>query len=158
MSADERRAVYLNDHLAGATAGLELFRRAARAQRGTDRGAELARLRDEVQEDRDALVELMHAAGVSVRAYKVLGGWVLEKAGRLKSNGHLLTRSPLSDLVELEGMRLGVEGKGCLWRALLALDDPRLSRARLERLAARAEAQVGTLEELRLGAARAVLG
>ena len=92
-----------------------------------------------------------------VRAYKVLGGWALEQAGRLKPNGHLLTRSPLSDLVELEGMRLGVEGKGCLWRALLALDDPRLDAGALQQLHARAADQAAVLEGLRLETAARVL-
>lgn len=149
--------IYLEDHLAGSTLGTALFRRAARRHRGTPLGEELAALRDLVQQDRDALVDVMRALGVPVRAYKVAAGWTLERMGRLKPNGHLLTRSPLSDLVELEGMRLGVEGKGCLWRALLALDDPRLDTAALQRLQERAAAQVAVLERLRLGTAGAVL-
>ena len=40
----------------------------------------------------------------------MVAGWVAEKAGRLKLNGSLLTYSPLSRLVELEGLSLGVEG------------------------------------------------
>jgi hypothetical protein len=92
-----------------------------------------------------------------VPAYKVVGGWLLERAGRAKANRHLLTRSPLSDLVELEGMRLGVEGKACLWRALLAVGDARLDRGELARLLARAEQQVARLEQLRLEVAGAVL-
>lgn len=150
-------AVYLTDHLAGSTAGLELFRRAARAQAGTPHGPLLAELRDQVREDREALLALAAALGVRVPAYKVVGGWVLEKAGRLKANGHLVTRSPLSDLVELEAMRLGVEGKACLWRALLQLEDPRLDAAALRVLLERALAQAGALEELRLRTASRVL-
>jgi hypothetical protein len=41
-----------------------------------------------------------------------------EKAARLKLNGHLLARSPLSSLEELEMLRLGVEGKAAGWRTL----------------------------------------
>ena len=149
--------IYLEDHLAGSTAGLELFKRAVRRHRGTPLGEELARLRDEVQQDRDALIGVMRTLGVPVRAYKVLGGWALERVGRLKPNGHLITRSPLSDLVELEGMRLGVEGKGCLWRALLELDDPRLDAAALQELHERALEQAAVLEGQRLETARRVL-
>ena len=149
--------VYLADHLGGSTAGLELFRRAAGTQAGTPHGPVLAELRDQVREDRDALVGLMSTLGVQVPTYKVVGGWVLEKAGRLKANRHLVTRSPLSDLVELEGMRLGVEGKACLWRALLASPDGRLDRAALQRLLERSEQQAATLEQLRLATARRVL-
>jgi hypothetical protein len=44
----------------------------------------------------------MHRLGVPVRHYKVAAGWALEKAGWLKTNGRLLHRSSLSELVELE--------------------------------------------------------
>jgi hypothetical protein len=46
-----------------------------------------------------------------VRGYKVGVAWIGEKIGRLKFNGRLLGRLPLSDLEELELLRLGVEGK-----------------------------------------------
>ncbi len=80
-----------------------------------------------MQQDRDSLLAIMSAIGVSVRRYKVLGGWVLEKVGRLKANGHLLRRSPLSDLVEMEALVLGVQGKAAGFRALrsIAAGDPR---------------------------------
>ena len=151
------RAVYLTDHMAGATAGLELFQRAARAQRDTPQGAELAALCEEVEQDRVALVGVLRALDVRVPTYKVVGGWLLERVGRLKANGRVVRRSPLSDLVELEALRLGVEGKACLWRALLQVPDDRLDRAELERLLERAEQQAAALERLRLGVAAAVL-
>ena len=55
-------------------------------------------------------------------------------AERTELNGHLLTRSPLSSLEELELLRLGVEGKAAGWRTLreLAQSGPRLDRARLD--------------------------
>ena len=42
---------------------------------------------------------------------KDAGGWLLEKAGRLKLNGQLKGYSPLPRLVELEGLALGVTAK-----------------------------------------------
>ena len=144
--------IYLNDHLGGATAGVELARRAASAQRHKSAGPELAQIAREIDEDRDVLVEIMGELDVPVRQYKVYAGWAAEKVGRLKLNGHLMDRSPLSDLLELEGLRLGVEGKAALWRTLRTLTDhePRLNSARLDDLAARAERQIATLEELRI--------
>jgi hypothetical protein len=52
----ERRllAIYLNDHLAGATAGLELARRARGSNRDTELGEFLERLTGEIEEDREA--------------------------------------------------------------------------------------------------------
>jgi hypothetical protein len=48
-----------------------------------------------------------------------------------------MRRSPLSDLIELEAMRTGVEGKAALWRALRALadSDSRLDCDELDRSA-----------------------
>jgi hypothetical protein len=148
-------AIYLNDHLAGATAGLELARRSASSNEGSGYGRFLDDLVTEIDEDRESLLELMRAVGVGVDRIKVLGGWAAEKAGRLKLNGRLLGYSPLSRLLELEGLTLGVRGKLCLWRALIELQpaDPRLSAAQLARLSERAEAQLDGLEAQRLQAA-----
>ena len=101
----------------------------------------------------------MAALGVPVRVYKVYAGWIGEKAGRLKLNGFLLGRSPLSDLEELEMMRLGVEGKAAGWRTLRALaeTDRRLDPARLDDLISRARRQAELLEEHRLRAADQVI-
>jgi hypothetical protein len=65
----------------------------------------------------------MTALGIRTRRYKVFGAWAGQKAGLLKLNGHLLTRSPLSDLEEAEVLRLGVEGKAAGWRTLRVLAD-----------------------------------
>jgi hypothetical protein len=87
---------------------------------------------------------------------KDLGGWALEKVGRLKLNGQLTGYSPLSRVVELEGLMTGITGKIGLWGALLQIapDEPRLDAAQLERLRERGESQRATVEELRERAAR----
>jgi hypothetical protein len=151
--------IYLNDHLAGTTGGLELARRTAGAHRGTEAGTTLARLAKEIQEDREALLAIMGALGVPVRQYKVAAAWAAEKVGRLKLNGRLLDRSPLSSLVELETLRLGIEGKACLWRTLLlvAKHEPRLDSSRLDTLLDRATSQLETLEVMRMEASAEVL-
>ena len=102
----------------------------------------------------------MASVGVTVRAYKVGAAWIGEKAGRLKFNGRLLSRSPLSDLEELEVLQLGVEGKAAGWRTLRARadTDARLDAGRLDELISRAKRQVDELEELRARAASRVLG
>lgn len=142
--------IYLNDHLAGATGGVQLVRRAARNHRGQPSGVALARLAREVAEDRKALVGLMHALGVPRRGYKIVAGWLGERAGRLKANGRLRERSPLSSVVELEGIRLGIEGKAALWRTLrLVAADYRLDAARVDELQRRAEGQIDEVEAMR---------
>jgi hypothetical protein len=150
--------IYLNDHLAGATGGLELARRTAGAHRGTGTGTTLTRLATEIEEDREALLEIMAALDVPVRQYKVASAWVAEKVGRLKLNGRLLDRSPLSSLVEMEALQLGVEGKASLWRTLLlvAKDEQRLDSSPLDTLLYRASSQLETLEGMRMEAAAEV--
>jgi hypothetical protein len=151
--------IYLNDHLAGATGGVELARRAAGSAAGTEAAGPLQRFAGEVADDREALLAMMAALGVPVRSYKVYAAWIGEKAGRLKLNGRLLGRSPLSLLVELELLRLGVEGKAAGWRTLRALAerDTRLDAGQLDQLLSRARLQAGMLEELRLHAAAQVI-
>jgi hypothetical protein len=153
-------AIYLNDHLAGATAGLELARRTASAQRGTTDGPALQQLADEIAQDRESLLAIMRALDVGVQHYKVGAGWLAEKVGRLKLNGAWLSRSPLSSLVELEGLYVGINGKGCLWRTLrvLADSDTRLDPDELDRLVARAEDQAQRVEQMRLRVSGEVLG
>lgn len=143
--------IYLNDHLAGATGGLELARRAAASQEDRATGAELERLAGEILEDRAALFDIMAALGIRVRRYKIGAAWMAEKAGRFKPNGRLLRRSPLSGLLELELLRLGVEGKAAGWITLrvLAERDDRLDAERLDELVARASRQAEALEGLR---------
>lgn len=151
--------IYLNDHLAGAAVGVSLIERTAAAHRATPAGPPLAKLAKEIAEDRQALRDIMSRLGIDIRHYKLAGAWVAERAGRLKLNGHLLGRSPLSSVVELEGITLGVQGKEAGWRSLRALadHDPRLDAVHLDQLIHRAEGQARTLEELRLAAVEAAL-
>jgi uncharacterized protein (UPF0548 family) len=151
--------IYLNDHLAGATGGTELARRAAAATGSTAAAGSLRRFATEVAQDRAALLRIMATLGVPVRRYKVYAAWIGEKAGRLKFNGHLTSRSPLSGLEELEMLRLGVEGKAAGWRTLRALadTDARLDPHQLDGLIERARSQSGLLEELRIQAAADVI-
>jgi hypothetical protein len=153
-------AIYLNDHFGAATGGVELAKRTASAQRDTDIGPDLARLAAEIDDDRATLLSIMRRLGVGVQHYKVGAGWVMEKVGRLKLNGSWVSRSPLSSVVELEGLVMGVSGKLELWRTLRALADtePRLDPVELDGLVRRAEDQRKRLEDLRLTTSVEVLG
>src|SRR5215213_6394981 len=110
--------IYLNDHLAGATAGRELARRALRENRGTDYQALLGPLADEIDEDRRTLLEAMARLSIPPSKTKTAAAWTAEKLGRLKPNGQLRGYSPLSRLLELEALAGGIENKRRLWLAL----------------------------------------
>jgi hypothetical protein len=144
-------ATYLNDHLAGATAGRELARRAAAGNGGTPLGEFLGVLAEEIEEDRDALLALMDMLGIGVDRFKVLAGWSAEKLGRLKPNGKLLGYSPLSRLLELEALTVGVAGKLALWQALaeIAGTESAIAATDLPGLKNRAERQLAGLERSR---------
>ena len=148
--------IYLQDHLAGSTAGVELARRTSGANKGTDYGPPLAKIADEIASDRRQLENILRDLGFGADKLKNIAAWSLEKVGRLKLNGELTSYSPLSRVVELEGLLTGITGKRGLWVALLELapDEPRLDAALLERLRDRAEEQRTTVEELRERAAR----
>ena len=68
--------IYLNDHLAGATAGSELARRMARSHQEREEAAILKRLAAEIARDRTALLDIMAALGIPMRAYKVGVAWI----------------------------------------------------------------------------------
>jgi hypothetical protein len=149
-------AIYLNDHLAGATAGAAVAQRAAGSNRGN--GAYYPALRtlaEEIREDRASLIGIMSALQVGTDPVKQALAWAAEKAGRLKLNGHLLSYSPLSRLDELEFLALGVTGKLALWRSLelLAPHEPDRRPEQLTELIARAERQLAEIEACRLRAA-----
>jgi len=148
--------IYLQDHHAGSTTGLELARRIHGSNKGNEYGEALAKVVDEIAADRKALESIMDDLGVEADKIKDLGAWTIEKAGRLKLNGQITGYSPLSRVVELEGLMTGITGKIGLWAALLQIapKEPRLDAARLERLRERGESQRATVEELRERAAR----
>lgn len=149
-------AIYLNDHLAGSTGGLELAKRAAGEYESGELGAFLAALRDDIAADRRELEAIMDELGVERDPLKQAVAWAGEKAGRLKTNGELRGRSPLTPLIELEALWLGISGKRAMWAAFLAVDTvaEAIGRPRLERLLTRADQQRGDVDRHRLAAAR----
>lgn len=147
-------STYLNDHYAGSTVGVELSRRARGSNEGTELGDLLARLAAEIEEDRRVLESVMEAVGAGRDPLKPRIAWIGEKVGRLKPNGQLRGYSPLSRLVELEGLELGITGKAALWQALDEMADPRLGAFDFTALAQRAERQRTELEPHRLAASR----
>jgi hypothetical protein len=149
--------IYLNDHLAGSTGGLELVKRAAGEHEGSELGAFLAGLRYEIAEDRHTLEQIMDELGVTPNPAKQAVAWAAEKAGRLKLNGELRGTSPMSALVELETLSLGIEGKRLLWVALQEAVPDLVGAERLAVLIERVEHQREGVETHRRRLAARVL-
>jgi hypothetical protein len=147
-------AIYLQDHLAGSSGGLELAKRAAASNEGTPLGEFLERLAEEIDEDRETLKEVMAELGVGEDRVKNALGWGAEKLGRLKPNGQLTGYSPLSRMVELEGLHVGVSGKLSCWQSLRATFGEEVAGRNLDGLITRATRQLEELAEFRTEAAR----
>jgi hypothetical protein len=148
-------AIYLNDHLAGATAGVALAERCRKSNNSGELGVFLRGLVSEIADDRTTLVQLMERLSVPQSKPKIVLASLGEKLARLKLNGRLVRYSPLSRFVELEALSIGIEGKRCLWVGLapVAAVDQRLRDFDLAELAERARSQRGRLEPHRLEAA-----
>jgi hypothetical protein len=148
--------IYLQDHLAGATFGLELVQRCRRNNEGSEFAEPLAELAAEIAGDRRALEGIMRDVGADVSRTKVAVGWMLEKIRRLKPNGGLFEYTRLARVMELESLAIGIAGKRAMWRALddVASREARLSHHDFSRLAERADDQLSRVEALRLEAAR----
>jgi hypothetical protein len=142
-------SIYLNDHLAGATVGVELARRVHASNRGDGAfGEPLGRICREIEEDRAALEQAIDRLGLSRSCVKPAGAWVAEKLGRLKLNGRLRGYSPLSRLLELEGLMIGITGKMALWKTLAELEPAQGLGIDFAQLAARAAEQRSAVEDL----------
>jgi uncharacterized coiled-coil protein SlyX len=143
--------VYLNDHVAGSTMGLDLARRLASQVEGA-LGQVMAGIADEIERDRETLERLMDRVGTSQNPVKQGITWMAEKASRLKFSGATTGDRELGTLLALETLSLGVEGKRCLWESLALIPDadPAIQELDLSELTARAASQRATIDRERL--------
>lgn len=150
--------IYLRNHEAAARAGCDLFRRTVSSHRHQPYAGDLRQVAAEVYEDLDSLRALMRHAGVKP---DLLLGVVLrlgERAGRLKPNGRVLRRAPLSDLIEIEGLLDAVHAKAAGWQALAAAGlTNRGDTTDVEKLIQRADGQVERIAAIHRSVAAAVL-
>jgi hypothetical protein len=135
---------YLQDHHAGAEAGSDLARRMHEENKGTQYEEFLGHMTAEIEEDVEVLEQIMDRFDVSRDGLKTAVAKVGETLGRLKPNNQLTGYSPLSRVLEFEGLRSGVQGKLSLWDSLLELApfEDRLDPEEMAALVTRAEAQL----------------
>ena len=157
MASDEALTAYLNDHLAGSAAGVELAEKLRDNNQGTELGRAMVALHHDISEDRDTLESLLGQLELDRHAVKEAAGWMLEKVSRLRLNPALTGSAELTRLMETEALSLGIEGKLAMWLALkeAAATNPSLAGTDYDRLIERARSQRGALEPHRLAAAAA---
>lgn len=142
-------STYLQDHRAGAGMGSDLAARLRDENVGTPYEDFLTLFAQQIEEDVAALESIMDRFGVERSLVKTAGAKVAQRLGALKPNEHLTSYSPLSRVLELEGLRGGVQGKLAMWDTLAEISDQddRLDKAKLLTLIEGAEAQLAGLRE-----------
>jgi hypothetical protein len=154
MSSNNLLRIYLRDHHAAAVAGTELAKRSAKSNAGTPFETLLNELRNELLEDLRSLEEIMSRLGISTAKGKDGAMWMAEKFGRLKLNGSFTAYSPLSRIIEFEGLALNSLGNKGVWSALTQVEHPALDAEELQRLEKRADDQGRRVAEARREAVR----
>jgi hypothetical protein len=149
---------YLNDHIAGSVAALELLDHLLQRDPGSGRD-ELARIRSEIEEDQETLRRILRGLGGQESPIRKAAAWISEKLGQVKLRLDDKGSGDLRVLEALEALGLGIQGKLLLWRALEASAGkvPTLGGFDLQQLQQRAQGQFQRIEELRLRAARVAL-
>ena len=151
-------STYLNDHLGGATAALQLLEHLADSAATSDERAFCRTLHAEISEDRAVLEKLIERTGSQPSGFRQVGGWVAAKLTELKLAADNPARGTLDRLQALEMLALGILGKRALWRALGQLRHlPEVQPLDLPRLEQRAQDQHDRVEERRVLAARRAL-
>jgi hypothetical protein len=145
---DHNLRKYLNAHLTGSVAGIELVKRAAEENRGSDLGSFLKSLLTELEEDRVTVRRILKATGKDEDILKKLGGWMLEKVAESRLHDLAGDSPHMRRVIELEGIIMGTSGRICMWRLLELFhrNDPRLKFADFTFLRQRAEEQADELE------------
>jgi len=150
--------VYLNDHLAGATAGVDLVTTAAENHEG-DLGEFFVELADGITGDYNTLTSLIdqmnaHASGAK-EAFAKIGSEV----SAAKFSGETVEDPQFGTFLTLETLSIGVEGKLCMWKALkvVAGEYPELAALDIDTLIERAQSQRDGIEGKRLEVAGSAL-
>jgi hypothetical protein len=150
--------VYLNDHLAGATAGVDLAKQAAERHDG-ELGEFFAQLADEISADHNTLTSLMDQMDAHASGAKEVLAKVGSEISEAKFSGESMDDPEFGTFLTLETLSIGVEGKLCMWKALKVVEDEyaELKSADIDTLVERAQSQRDKLESKRLEVAGSAL-
>jgi hypothetical protein len=148
-------ATYLNDHLAGSVAAVDLLDHLIKTHEGKPLGRFFEELRGEVVSDQEVLKKLLQRFSKE-NALKKAGSWIAAKIGQAKMKVAGENPGELGLVQAFEALVLGITGKQLLWRALNATlgTSPLLRNADLGKLEERAIDQLERVEARRLEAAR----
>lgn len=147
--------LYLSDHLTGASAGAARISRMAADFVDTPVFATLSSIDEEIHAERSFLQQLIHDLGMRELRHRQAVAVLGERIGRLKSNGRVFSRSPMTLMLEVELLRSAVIGKRGGWQTLADnAEELGLDPAVFHELAARALRQYQELDEVHAYARR----
>ena len=149
--------IYLQNHEAAGRAGLDLSRRSAEHQRDRMHGPVLRDLCADIQDDRQRLQVIMRSLQVRPNPLLGLALQAGERVARLKPNGRVIRRSPLSDLIEIEALIDAVSAKRAGWYALAATSLRVPVTSQVAELITRADDQLERLRSIHATVAAEVL-
>ena len=149
-------SIYLNDHLAGSVAALELIEHLASNYPDTTLENFFAELHTDISADQDVLRDLLHTFDAEESTVRKAGAWLAEKVGRAKFGLKENEVGGTGLLEALEALAMGITGKQLLWRALAAASEamPQLRGLDYAHLEKRVKEQRDRVEQKRLAAAR----
>lgn len=110
--------LYLSDHLTGATAGMARIDRMVADFVDTPVHPTLSSIAEQIRAERRFLQQLIDDLGLRRLPHRQAVAWLGEHAGRLKNNGRLVSRSPMTMVLETELLRSAVLGKRGGWQTL----------------------------------------
>lgn len=152
--------IYLNDHLAGSVAALDMMQNLAEQAQGRPLEQVLRTLHAEVTEEQPLLRDLLARLDAGESALKQVAAWVAEKVGEGKLALAARNDPALGTLQGLESIMVGLQGKLSLYRVLaeVAPHHPRLAGYGFSELVARTIDQQERIERERMAAGRAAFG
>ena len=150
--------IYLNDHLTGATAGVDLVTSAAERHDG-EMGEFFTQLTDEISGDYNTLTSLIDELNAHASGAKEALAKVGSELSETKFSGESVDDPGFGTFLTLETLSIGVEGKLCMWKALKVVQDDvrELGTFDIDTLIERAQSQRDRIEGKRLEVAGSAL-
>jgi hypothetical protein len=155
---NDNLAAYLNDHLAGSVAAIELIDDLIKASEDQSLKIFFADLKRDIESDQKVLERLIADAGESEGGVRKAAAWLSEKAARAKFKIGGEDFGGLGLVQALEMLALGIRGKELLWRSLQNIRFIPPADVDLTKLEQRAIEQQQRVEAKRLEAVRAAFG
>jgi hypothetical protein len=152
-------SAYLNDHLAGSVAIVNLLEHLKQTEAGKGVERFLVELRGDVVADQLTLEAVMRRAQIKKHLLRTATARMVGAVGRLKLRFDDTGDGTLLLLEAFEMVEVGIEGKRSLWQALAATAEltPLLQGINFDHLIKRAEDQHRRVEVIRVETARTAL-